>query len=354
MATMLGSAHPYVVSETRRLAHVVAHIGALQSDRITGQRLEQFVAARRKDPCRTGRPTSRKSITEEVLSLLRAFRAMRELGKVSCDVPPMPSMKSVPDDRRPQRRLTEAEVSRILRAAEAEDLAHAFEPAEGTKSRLIFDLVSRRDGTSTAELRADLGGPTVWNIARALRNQGKLRREDDRWHVAERRAEFGLWALFTTLAWSGRRPVAVFAVRRKDCDRLLDEDLPRAERLMYWSTDKAGVGRGWGPLPEPALRALVARAGEVDDPEELLWHSPSGAAWTAARINRMFARMLERAELSSRTCSSTTFGGSRSRGSWRLSAGRRRWPGASPVTTRTRRCCATRSHRKERRRTWQP
>jgi hypothetical protein len=203
----------------------------------------------------------------------------------------------VPDDRRPQRRLTEAEVSRILRAAEAQDLAHAFEPAEGTKSRLIFDLVSRRDGISTAELRAELGGPTVWNIARALRNQGTLRREGDRWHVAERRAEFGLWALFTTLAWSGRRPVAVFAVRRKDCDRLLDEDLPRAERLMYWSTDKAGVGRGWGPLPEPALRVLVARAREGDAPEELLWRSPSGAAWTAAGINRMFARMMERADL---------------------------------------------------------
>lgn len=100
-----------------------------------------------------------------------------------------------------------------------------------------------------------------------------------------------LWSLFTVLAWSGRRPVAVFASTHGDCSRVLDKVLPRRGRLMYWTTDKAGVGRGWGPLTDPAYRAIAAIARADAPAEDPLWRTATGGDWTAIKLNRVFARI---------------------------------------------------------------
>jgi integrase len=224
----LGADHPHVVSETRRLAHVTAHLGSMAADRVTTAHLERYAALRRRDPCRTGEPVARRSLTEEIAAWQRAVRTLRDLHRVDFDPPPMPALKSIPDDSRPQRRLTEAELAAILRAAEAE------------------------------------GGVE-------------------------------LWSLLTVLAWSGRRPVAVFAATHGDCRRVLDDALPRVERLMFWAVDKGGVGRGWGPLTDPAYHAIRAIADADQLSTEPLWRTGYDNEWTAVRMARVLERVTERA-----------------------------------------------------------
>lgn len=59
-------------------------------------------------------------------------------------------------------------------------------------------------------------------------------------------------SMFAVHAWSGRRPVAVHDVHVEDAAQLPDR--------MFWRQDKAGIGRGWGPLAKPAREHLEAYA----------------------------------------------------------------------------------------------
>lgn len=206
LAERLGADHSHVLQETRRLAAVSTHLGTVGADRVTVAHLERYASARRRDPCRTKVPVARRSIQEEIAAWQRAVRSLRDLHRIAFDPAPMPALKSIPDDARPQRRLGEAEVSALLAAADVQ------------------------------------GGEPLWSVV-------------------------------TVLAWSGRRPIAVFAATHGDCSRVLDQELPRAERLMYWTQDKGGVGRGWGPLTEPAFRAIAVVASADELPEEGLWRN---------------------------------------------------------------------------------
>lgn len=226
----LGADHAFVIAETRRLAHMTNHLGPVPADSVTTAQLERYAARRRRDPCRTGEPVARRSLQEEIAAWQRAVRTLRGLRRLTFDPAPMPALKSIPDDARPQRRLTEAEVSAILRAAEVE------------------------------------GGEP-------------------------------LWSLLTVLAWSGRRPVSVFSATHGDCRRVLDDELAREGRLMLWAVDKGGVGRGWGPLTEPAYHALRAVADVDELAEEPLWRTTYDNEWTAVRMARVFERCTKRAKV---------------------------------------------------------
>lgn len=299
MGERLGAEHRYVVEETERLARVILHLGAHPIDTLTRQHLESYAARRRQDPCRTKLPVARKSIAEEIHTLRRAFTVLRGMKRITCDPPPFPSLKAIPDDARPQRRLTEAEIARLIRAAELEDVRTSPPPREGTTSRAIWDLVHDRPGLSTAELVAATR-PRALEIGLKLVERRRLRLLDGRWFpLAEADAEvhLGLATLITVLAWSGRRPVAVFHATRADCERLIEPGLAREERLMFWSRDKGGIGRGYGPVTDPAFASLVTRAREVKDPEALLWRTPTGKPWTPERLSRTFARVAARAKV---------------------------------------------------------
>lgn len=172
----------------------------------------------------TGKPISSTTIKAEIATLRRAMKWARDGGKTTAHPVPMPHRKALPKDRRPARRLTEAEVARIIAAA----------------------------------------------------------REHER-------------TLLTVLAWSGRRPKAIFAARVKDAVRLLDERLPRKDRLMYWRTDKGEEATGWGPVTGPAYEAIRERARELlaegAAPKALLWSSPSETAWKPSTWPKRFAKI---------------------------------------------------------------
>lgn len=228
LAERLGADHMFAICESSRLGHISQHLGGTAADRVTTAHLERYASARRRDPCRTKLPVARKSIVEEIAAWRRAVTTLRDLHRLSFSPCPMPALKSIPDDSRPQRRLTEAEVAALLQAAEVD------------------------------------GG-------------------------------VALWSMLAVLAWSGRRPVSVFASTHGDCSRVFDDELPRVGQLMYWSTDKGGVGRGWGPLTDPAYHALRAVAEARQPVGERLWLTARGNSWDVVRIARVFARVAGRA-----------------------------------------------------------
>lgn len=286
----------HMVAETRRLAHCMVHMGEMLAERITSGRLEQYAGLRRHEPTQHGGPTAKSSIREECLALRRAIRLCHELGYLDHGPPPMPRLKGIPDDARPARRLTEDEVRRLIAGADVRDVPPRWEPREGTFSRELFDYVHAHPGRTAhqiAQAHPHLRSPG--ELLHPLARRGVLEREGHHrgttWWPAKKPPEElrGGWALLlTVLAWTGRRPVAVFDARRRDCERLLDLGLPRRERLMFWRRDKGGVGRGWGPVAEPAYRALVERCRLVEDPDALLWARPDGEPWSAERFARPF------------------------------------------------------------------
>jgi integrase len=100
------------------------------------------------------------------------------------------------------------------------------------------------------------------------------------------------------LAWCPRRPVAVWALRRRDCARVLDASLTRDEQLVYFARDKGGVGRGWGPITETAREVLVAQLeATTGEPDDLVWRSRGGRAWYPALVFEPFKAACERAEV---------------------------------------------------------
>jgi hypothetical protein len=103
------------------------------------------------------------------------------------------------------------------------------------------------------------------------------------------RPELGRLVQF--LAWCPRRPVAVFALRRKDCVRVLDAKLPRKQRQVLFTRDKGGQATGWSPLTEPALEALVEQLEATKGgPEDLVFTSETGRPLTPALLFHPFKR----------------------------------------------------------------
>ncbi len=102
--------------------------------------------------------------------------------------------------------------------------------------------------------------------------------------------------LIEVLAWSGRREIAVFALTRGDCGRLVD-GTPRAEAFAHFARDKGGVSTGWGPLTDPAYQAIRNRLAVLGDvpPETLLWTSPSGIQWHCVLFHQQFMPLAEAA-----------------------------------------------------------
>lgn len=199
-------------------------LGHLPVDAVSATTMARYVGDRRRETIRrgkkqkpdpAGRTPKRASLMAEVDTLRRAYRTLIDLRLIDGPVPPLPTGK-IPNDARPPRRLTEAEVAKLIVAAHEDD-------------------------------------------------------EFGHWRSLDR----GLGWMLQVMAWSGRRPVAVLDVHVEDLARLLDPSVPREDQLVYWRRDKGGEGLGWGPVTEPARDALVARAGEVGSGR--LWNVPDSS-----------------------------------------------------------------------------
>ncbi len=222
---------------------LVRHLGHVRVDAVTADHARRYLALRsrervvrirrrtkepdadwerrcaeaRVDP--EGKPISSSTIRHELATLRRAMSWGRDAGKCTAPPIPMPHRKSMPADERPPRRLSEAEVLRLVDAA------------------------------------------------------GEHR------------------GLVEVLAWSGRRPVAIFALRVGDVERLVTPGLARRDRQVHWRRDKGGHGRGLAPVTEPAYQAIRARALELQGqpPDTLLWTTPTGRPWASTSWPKTFA-----------------------------------------------------------------
>ena len=200
--------------ELWRCTTLKRHLGHLAADQVSRATMDRYQGDRRRETTQRGTPPSRYTIRHEIRTLRTAYRRALEARLITCPPPPRPSGR-LPDDARPARRLSEADVAALIAAGH--------------------------------------GG----------------RAPDTGW-------------LLQTLAWSGRRPVAVLALEVEDVAKLRDQNLPRAEQLVFWRRDKGGIGRGWGPVAEPAREALCARAEQVE--EGRLWRiSTAASLWGAVR-----------------------------------------------------------------------
>lgn len=217
----------YVTIETHRLGHVSVILGRIAVDRLNVRNVEKYAWTRHKEGAR------RNTITEEIAAMRRAIRTCKDEGKIAADPPPPTALKGVPQDARPDRRLTDAEVSRLIVTAGS----------------------SQCPGYST---------------------------------------------LMQMHAWSGRRPIAVFGIRVRDCGRIVAPGLKRRDRLMYYDQDKGGRSLGWGPLTEPALEAVRARLAELGPfvhADQLLWPNLAGRMWNTRQFWASFQTVAERAEI---------------------------------------------------------
>lgn len=204
-------------------------LGHEACDRVTSHRLATYLGDRRKQTTSRGSPPKRSCLLMEIDTLRRAYKCAIAQRVIDCPVPDRPAGK-LPQDRRPARRMTEAEIAKLIAAGHADH--------EGKD-------------------------PTIGGIPRESSGYG--------------------WFL-QVLAWSGRRPVAIIELTVDDCSRLLDPTIPRGEQLVLWRRDKGGESLGWGPVTEPARSALVARCAEVGAGKLWPWASHS------CRITRPFQR----------------------------------------------------------------
>lgn len=198
----------YGAGEFNRCEHLRGLLGHLAAAEVTSETLARYLGDRRREPVpkrSPAQPPRRSSLLQELDTLRRAYSAAIETRLYRGPVPNRPRGK-LPNDMRPSRRLTEAEVSRLIEAGHRD-------PEHGPRSG-----------------------------SRRVRGFG--------------------W-LLQTLAWSGRRPVAVLDLEVDDVSRLFDPSIRRKEQLVRWRRDKGGEGLGLGPVTEPARAALIARAGEV-------------------------------------------------------------------------------------------
>lgn len=184
-----------------------------------------------------GKRVSRSTIHAELVTLRRAIKYAGDSGRTNARPPAVPKKSEFVTDARPARRLVEPEVRRLVNAAYA---------AEGDR-------------------------------------------------ICE-----GLGELVETLAWSGRRPVALFSLTVGDCRRLVDPALGREQRLVYFRRDKADRGRGWAPLTEPAYRSILARLQAIGEaePDRLVWQTYRGLEHRSDSFRNLFhRRVAEAAEI---------------------------------------------------------
>lgn len=113
---------------------------------------------------------------------------------------------------------------------------------------------------------------------------------------AAERPELG--RLIAFLAWCPRRPYAIFGLRRRDCERVLDERLPHAQRQVFIRRDKGGQSTGWSPLTRSALAVLVEQLeATTGEPDDLVWTSETGRELTPALLWYPFRRAVRAAGL---------------------------------------------------------
>lgn len=215
--------------------HLVRHLGDVRADAIRAHHLGDYIQARMSETREvpTGRP--RKDGT----------RATRTLGGVSSTTA-----------------RNEANILRqALRWAKDRDhLPATYHVPPATKAQEL---------------------PQDQRLPRRL-SEGEVRRLIDA-------APGHLRELLTVLAWSGRRPVAVFALHAEDCHRLVQPGLTREQRLVFWRRDKGQRRTGWGPVTEPVLRALRARLEVVT--EGPLWATTHGNPWSDQNWPPRFRRI---------------------------------------------------------------
>lgn len=166
--------------------HLGRHLGRLRAEAVTTARLRAYLNARSAEPTPRGGAPARSALFAELRTLRAAYALSRDEGRLACDPPALPARKTLADDSRPARRLSHDEVGRLVATA--------------------YGWGKRTDGEV-------------------------------------------LGALVSVLAWSGRRPVAIWGLRYRDCSRL-------HEGLVYWVKDKGGEGRGWSPISQGARAAL--------------------------------------------------------------------------------------------------
>lgn len=78
-------------------------------------------------------------------------------------------------------------------------------------------------------------------------------------------------SLVAFMAWSGRRPVAIFNLR--------DDQVDLEQGRAYFSRDKGGEARGWSPLTQAAAEVLAGRL-EVRRGKGWLWPTRQHNAYT--------------------------------------------------------------------------
>lgn len=117
----VGEDMPYVANVVNRTAPLIRHLGAVFANRITETMLTSYAHDRAKEPGgrRGNRLPKRSVITDELKLLRRAVRWYGERHPIHLQVPTIPALKGIRPDARPKRRLSLAELGRIIGALEA-------------------------------------------------------------------------------------------------------------------------------------------------------------------------------------------------------------------------------------------
>lgn len=101
-------------------ATLTVMLGDLHADRVTDLDLRAYAARRAAmDGRRKGTKMARSTIRHELETLRRAWTVAHKTGTVPVPCPALPGRHALPDNARPPRWLSEAEVSAVLRTASA-------------------------------------------------------------------------------------------------------------------------------------------------------------------------------------------------------------------------------------------
>jgi len=207
-------------------------------------------------------------------------------------------------------RVTEAHIRRMVATLLAEEPAIPTDPAERkhrergiAKKSSVLDLLGCLRRIYKAGRDAGLVDVEPPRLPRgALTDDARPARQltDDELGrlvaaASAMRPAFGRLVLF--LAWCPRRPVAIFDIRREDCARIVDPTVRRRDAKLYVRRDKAGRGRGWCPLTEPALQVLREHLAAMEDtaPGARVWTSSTGRPLDTALLAEPFRRAVKAA-----------------------------------------------------------
>ena len=191
----------YRHQEVVRIGRMLGTIGDVPLTDLRQYHLAEHLREWSKQDNGKGGTYKRRTLVDDLSTLRRAWKAGQERKAITLDLPPMPPAKTLRNDARPKRRLTEANVAQLVQAAR----------------------------TEPGRNRQHLGNPS----------------------------------LLTFSSWSGWRPKAVRLLRLCDVERLLNPALARADQLIYCQDDKGGTARGWRPVTEAARLAVVERVDEM-------------------------------------------------------------------------------------------